>query len=229
MKNYLILLFNIVLIISCTSKNEQKGLDEIAAIYQAKVSFSKGFYTNSNQKIIKNFTIKISDCKMLDTMKFSQVSTNMARIAFHNFTEKEKKKYDEINVKYVKNKDTAQFIFNRNLLNLMDKKAVTALEFSESLMKHNFTKLDELIDKKYIRSASFATDMKNYITNIEKTNGKINGYQLYAIGKTRDENAKIDMIRFVGELKFMKGIKTPYFVNINMLQGQDKVIGYKLD
>lgn len=71
--------------------------------------------------------------------------------------------------------------------------------------------------------------MKNYITSLEKTRGKINDYQLYTISKTQGKNTKINMIRYVGELQFSKGKKAPYFININMQEGKDKVIGYKLD
>ncbi|WP_456377877.1 hypothetical protein [Lutibacter sp.] len=229
MKNYLKALLSIILLASCTSENEQKGLDEIATVYHAKVAFSKGFYTNTNQKTIKNFTIKISDCKMLDTIKFGQASANMARIAYANFTAKEKKKYDEINVEFITEKDTAYASFDNRLLKLIDKKGSTALAFSESILHHNFSKLDELIDKNHIRRATFGLDMKKYITSLEKTRGKINTYQLYAISKTRDENAKINMIRYMGEFEFSGGKKAAYFVNIDMLEDKDKIIGYKLD
>ncbi len=229
MKNYLITLLSVIVLISCASENEQKVLDQIATIYHAEVAYSKGFHTNKNRKSITNFTIKVSDCKMLDTMKFSQASTNMARIAYHNFTEKEKKKYDEINVQFIKDKDTSFFSYDKNLLNRIDKKAATAIAFSENLKNHNFSKLDKLIDKKYIKRTSFGSDMKKYIISLEKNRGKISGYQLYKIGKTRDNNAKIDMIRYVGELQFSNGVKTAYFVNINILEGKDKIVGYKLD
>ena len=229
MKNYLITLLSVIVLISCASENEQKVLDQIATIYHAKVAYSKGFHTNKNRKAITNFTIKVSDCKMLDTMKFGQASANMARIAYHNFTEKEKKKYDEINVQFIKDKDTSFFSFDKNLLNLIDKKANTAIAFSESFVKHRFLKLDNLIDKKYIKATNFGLKMKKYIASLEKNMGKITDYQIYKIGKTSDENAKISMIRYVGEFQFSSGKKTTYFVNINSKEGNNKVVGYKLN
>jgi len=227
MKNYLITLLSVIILISCASENEQKGLDEIAAIYHAKVTFSKGFYTKTNQKTIKHFNINVSDCKMMDTMKFSQASGNMARIAYHNFTTEEKEKYDEINVQLIKDKDTTYYSFDRDLLSLVDKKANTVIAFSESFVKHDFSKLDNLIDKKYIKATNFGIKMKKYISTLEKTRGTITDYQIYKIGKTSSDDT--NMIRYVGEFHFSKGKKAAYFVNINVLQGEDKVVGYKLD
>ena len=229
MKNYLITLLSVILLISCASENEQKGLDQIATVYHAKVAFSKGFHTNTNHRAITNFTIKVSDCKMMDTMKFSQASANMARITYHNFTAKEKKKYDEINVQLIKEKDSAYFSFDRNIISLIDKKASTAIAFLESFVKHDFSKLDKLIDKNYIRTTTFGSDMKKYITNIEKTKGRINKYQIYTIGETQDKNAKISMIRYKGEFQFSKGKKATFFVNINVAEGKNKIVGYNLN
>jgi len=229
MRKYLIILLSTIVLISCASENEQKGLDKIVTIYNAKVAFSKGFYTNTNHRAITNFTIKVSDCKMMDTMKFSQASANMARIAYHNFTAKEKEKYDEINVQLIKEKDSAYFSFDRNIISLIDKKASTAIAFLESFVQHDFSKIDKLIDKNYIRTTTFVSDMKKFISGLEKKRGKITGYQLYKISKTSGKTAKINMIRYVGEFQFSKGKKAAYFVNINTMEGKDKVVGYKID
>ena len=229
MKNYLITLLSAIILISCVSENEQKGLDEIADIYHAKVTFSKGFHTKTNQKTIKHFNINVSDCKMMDTMNFRHASANMARIAYHNFTEKEKKKYDKVIVQLIKDKDSAKYSFNRDLLSLVDKKANTVIAFSESLLQHDFPKLDKLIDKEYIKTSNFGLKMKKYISILENERGKITSYQLYKIGTTSAKNINLKMIRYVGEFQFSKGKKAAYFVNINTTEGKDKVVGYKLD
>ena len=229
MKKYLITLLSAIILISCASENEQKALDEIAAIYQAKVAYSKGFHSNTNQKTITNFTIKVSNCKMMDTMNFRHASANMARVAYHNFTEKEKNKYDEIIVKLIKDKDSTMYSYDKDLLRLTDKKATTAIAFSESILQHNFPKLDKLIDSECIKTSNFGLKMKKYISILENERGKITGYQLYKIGTTSAKNINLKMIRYVGEFQFSKGKKAAYFVNINTMEGKDKVVGYKID
>jgi len=104
---------------------------------------------------------------------------------------------------------------------------LTGVEVSDYI--HDLAKLDKLIDKEYIKTSNFGLKMKKYISILENERGKITSYQLYKIGTTSAKNANIKMIRYVGEFQFSKGKKAAYFVNINTMEGKDKVVGYKLD
>tara|TARA_R110002074_G_scaffold209113_5_gene378052 strand:- start:1763 stop:2056 length:294 start_codon:yes stop_codon:yes gene_type:complete len=90
------LFFIAILMVGCASETQQKGLDEVAEIYDAKVSYSKGFSSSLGKKTVKRFNVKLSDSKSLDSLPIAESSANIALTVFKNFDDDEKNSYTHI-------------------------------------------------------------------------------------------------------------------------------------
>ena len=76
-----------LLLISCNTDNQNATLDKIAENYEASVSSSREFQMNDeNNESYEAFKIKLTNSKMLDTLRPDLVSPSVAMMLLDGFT-----------------------------------------------------------------------------------------------------------------------------------------------
>ncbi len=222
----LLLFFATLLLIGCASENEQKGLDKIAELYNAKTSYSKDLSSSAGKKTIRQFNVKVSESKLIDSLQPTVTSANIALLVFENMSKEEKNKYTAIDVELVNSKkDTAGYTYPIKVLEGLSPKAKTFRTFSESIVNGNFNTIESIKNKKHIPQA-IAKGLKINIESKEKKYGKVKNYQPFGIAEMKDEFGTI--IQFQGFFNFSNGKKTPYLVVIDQVPGKDEMIGFRL-
>ena len=222
---YLLLFFASLLLFSCASDTEQKSLDAIAAIYEGKTSFSKGFNSNTEDKTIRNFKIIVQESALIDSVPPNNTSANIALMVYDGFSNSEKEKYDVIKVELLNlEKDTAFYNFTMPVLKGLSKKSETFKKVSESIVDGDFETIDEL---KYERAIPepIGLKMKENFKNKEEKYGALLRYE--PIGILRDKNGPGAIYRFNGQFIFEKE-KAPYLVVVEVDEANDKFIGFNV-
>ncbi len=215
-----------LILTSCASENEQKGLDEIARIYNAKVSFSKGFNSSVGKKTIKRFNIKVSESKMLDTLPFAETSSNITLTAYNNFNEDEKNNYTDLYVEFINsNNDTLKYNYPVVLLELLSKKQKAFTVFSEGIKNKSFEQIEEIKNKEEMPN-NISDYLKNYTKVLNETYRNIIDYKPTAIATIKMKNRT--MVQYVGYFVFSSGKYLKYAINIDMAEGKDEMVGFKI-
>ncbi|HHC79116.1 MAG TPA: hypothetical protein ENK46_04480 [Flavobacteriia bacterium] len=225
MKTIYIILASLLLI-SCASENEKKGLDEVAALYNATASYSKGISSAVGKKTIKRFNIKLSDSKLLDSLPITESAANIALTVFKNFDKKEKNNYTELHVEFINSKnDTLAYSFPVRLLQRLLPKIKAYTIFSESIMSGDFERIDNYKNSDYI-GVSVVESLKKYTTELTERYGDIVDYQPYGLVEVKD--GKKSLARFLGFFNFSNGKQVAYSVTVDMPEGKEKIAGYRI-
>ena len=226
MKAYILCTLLALTLGSCVSENEQKGLDYIGSLYDATTSYSKSFDSELGSETLKKFNVKVSESNRIDTLQPTVTTANIAWLMYESFTEDEKKNYTHVDVELISTKnDTASYYYPVGLLETLSKKATTFKAFSQSLVDGDYTKIDALKDST-IFPDPIATGVKNKIDQMEKQLGNLIGFEPFGIGEGKDEVGTI--YQFQGYLVFEQGAYKPYLVVVNVAEGKDKIIGFKI-
>lgn len=220
------LLFITILMAGCASETQQKGLDEIAEIYDAKVSYSKGFNSSLGKKTVKRFNVKLSDSKSLDSLPIAESSANIALTVFKNFDADEKNSYTHIYTEYINpKKDTLSFTFPVSLMETLLLKSKGFTVFSESLKNETFEDVENFKNKDDLPQ-DIAKFLSNYSKLLNQDYGKITSYQL--IGLAELKNKERSMAQYVGYFTFNSGKLIKYAVNVDMINGKDEIVGFRI-
>ena len=210
---------------SCASDTEQKSLDEIAAIYDGKTSFSKGFNSNTGEKTVRNFKIVVQESALIDSVPPNSTSANIALMVYEGLSDSEKDKYDVIKVELLNLKnDTAFYDFTIPMLEGLSKKSQTFKKFSESIIDGNFEIIDELKYEKAIPNP-IGMKMKENFKAKEQKYGSLLKYVPTAILK--DKKVPGAIYQFHGQFIF-EDTKVPYLLVVEVDEGNDKFVGFNV-
>lgn len=213
-------------LLSCVSENEQKGLDYIGSLYDAKTSYSKSIDSELGSETLKKFNVKVSESSRIDSLQPTVTTANIAWLMYESFTEDEKKSYTHVDVELISTKnDTASYYYPLELLETLSKKSSTFKAFSQSLVDGDYIKIEALKNNAALPDPLVIT-LQNKITQMEKQLGKLISYEPFGIGEGKDELGTI--YQFQGYLVFEQGAYEPYLVVINAAEGKDKLIGFKI-
>ncbi len=226
MKSYILITFLTLLLVGCVSENEQKGLDQIAALYDAQTSYSKSFNSEMGSKTMKKFNVKISESKRIDTLEPTVTTANIAMLMYESFTQKEKSDYTHIDVELINSKnDTASYYYPVAVLEKISAKSKSFHAFSQSLVDHNFKEVDVIKDHVEIPS-SVASGLKTKISTMENKLGKLKSFESFGVAEATDEKGTI--FQFQGYLVFDDDVRKPYFTVTDATIGKDKLIGFRI-
>jgi len=226
MKPYILCTLLALALVSCVSENEQKGLDYIGSIYDAKTSYSKSFDSELGSETVKKFNIKVSESSRIDSLQPTVTTANIAWLMYESFSADEKENYTHVDVELISTKnDTASFYYPVDVLETLGKKAINFKAFSQNLVDRDFVKIDALKDDNEI-PASLTVGLKNKIVQMEQQLGKLVGYEPFGISEVKDDLGAA--YQFQGYLVFEKGAYKPFLTVIDVAPGKDKLIGFKI-
>lgn len=220
------LLFIVILMVGCASETQQKGLDEVAQIYDAKVSYSKGFSSSLGKKTVKRFNVKLSDSKLLDSLPIGETSANIALTVFKNFDDDEKNNYTEIYTEFINSKqDTLGYTFPVSLMKILLPKTKGFTVFSEGIKNGTFQDIENFKNKNDLPQ-DIAQFLKDYAGQLNKSYGRITTYKLFGLDEVKGN--KRTMVRYIGYFTFINGKKITYSVAIDMAVGKDEIVGFRI-
>ena len=226
MKPYILCTLLAFTLMSCVSENEQKGLDYIGSLYDAKTSYSKSFDSEVGSETLKKFNVKLSESSRIDSLQPTVTTANIAWLMYESFTDDERKNYTHIEVELISAKnDTASYYYPMGLLETISKKGSTFKAFSQSLVDRDYIKIDGLKDDAVIPDP-LALGLKNQIAQMEKQLGKLTSYEPFGIGEGQDELGTI--YQFQAYLVFEQGAYKPYLIVFDAAEGAEKIIGFKI-
>jgi len=221
----LLLIIATVGLLSCASESEQQSLDRIAEIYDAKTSYSKGFSSSAGKETIRNFTAKVSGSDLIDSLNPNVTSSNIALLVYQGFEEDEKDKYNNIFVQMVNKKgDTADYTYPIPVLKKVAAKSPVFNVFSESVMKGDDGKIDEIRDPESMPDP-IGERLMITITKYKDKYGTIIDYEPFGIAELSD--SKGAAYQFQSYMVFSSGKKIPYVVNIQTAPEHQKVYGFR--
>lgn len=225
MKKILLLLICII-VFSCASETEQKSLDTVAELYDATVNYSKDFNSAAGQKTQRTFNVKVSNSKLIDSLQPGVTTANIAMLIYEGFTEEEQSKYDYIDVELISTKqDTAGITYNTKLVEKISKKSKNYKLFSKSLIEKDFAAIDNIKSEKDFPKP-IAAGLRQLIDELENEKGKLIRYQPFGIGETKNQAGEV-AFQYQGFLFFENG-KTSYFVYIEDVPDNDKIVGFRI-
>jgi hypothetical protein len=219
----ILLLITLILCVSCVSKTQQKGLDEVASLYKTETGFGKGFYTKDGKKY-NYFEAVVANNKLIDSLGSDTTCPNMALILFNRFTDKEKKVYDYIRIKLKNKKDTLTFNYTPEVLTRGLVQAKIFDEFSKNLVNRDFNAIEKMVDTKYI-SAGFGKSLQEYFTAINSYHGNPKSYTRTNFGIAPQKNGE-RFFNYLGTLNYNDGYKKIYFINVPLKTNDKKIKGY---
>ncbi len=212
-------------LIGCASETEQKGLDDIAKLYNAKTSYSKGFNSSPGQETVRQFNVKVSESKLIDSLAPTVTSANIALLVYESLTKSEQEKYNGIEVELVNLKqDTAAYFYPREVLEKISKKSILYKEFSENLVTRDFKKIVPLLSTEILENSNIISGIEGKIKGDSERFGKLISYSPFGISEVAD--ADYVMLQFQGFLNYYNK-RIPYFVNINDETGNDIILGFR--
>lgn len=222
----LIILFLGFLLFGCASETQQNGLDEVAKLYDAKVTFSKGFHTSSGRKTIKKFNVKISNSKAYNNISIGEKTSNIAFTVFKNFNDKEKDTYSFINTEFIKsNQDTVKNSYATSLLKMVLQKSKSFMVFSEAINNKKFEEIENFKNRKYL-TQNVEDVLKKHISKLNQLFGEITSYDLVGLSEVTEGDKTF--IRYTGYFKFSRGKKIKYFVSSDIETGEGEIFGFKI-
>jgi hypothetical protein len=224
MKNFL-LVIAIAALLGCASETEQKSLDKIADIYSATTSYSKGFSSSAGTETIRNFTAKISESDLIDSLNPNVTSANIALLVYQGFEGDEKGKYQHINVEMVNKKgDTADYTYPIDVLKKLNTKSEVYTTFSKSLMDGDASTIDNIRNEKSIEPP-VGERIMNTITEYKQKYGTLISYEPFGVAEVSD--AAGAAYQFQSYLVFSSGKKIPYLVVVDSSPELTKLEGFR--
>lgn len=212
------------LMLGCVSENKQGVLDDIAAVYNGDVSYSKSFAKNTNVKST-TFTVFIKNSKMTDSLAPTVSTANAAVMIYDALTEEEREEYTHIHVLNINAvNDTVGYIYETPALAPTSYKSKIFHEFSQRIVDKNFEGMDALKNNTDIPK-SMSVNLKSGIANAEKAHGSVKSYTLFGIAEETDNIGKV--YQFQSHLFFEDGYKLRYIIAIDGREENDKIVGYK--
>lgn len=221
----IILLFTAALLAACASETEQKSLDRLAEIYDAKTSYSKGFSSSTGTETIRSFTAKISESDLIDSLNPNVTSANIALLVYEGFEEDEKGKYKQINVEMInKIGDTADYSYPVSVLTKLSTKSKVFTTFSESLLNSNAASIDEIRNEEII-DRPVGDRVINALTEYKQKYGTLISYEPFGIAEVSDDKGAA--YQFQSYLVFSSGKKLAYLIVVDTSPEKNKLDGFR--
>lgn len=220
----LFLALALLLLAACASETEQKGLDTVAAIYDATVSYTKGF-NNTGFTSETSFNVKVSGSAFIDSLQPTVSTANIAMLVYEALNPDEQKKYTKIDVELVNAKnDTVAYFYTMDGLQKLSQKSTNFKEFSESVVAGNYSRIDEIQDENDLKEP-----MSNWVDKkiqfLEQEYGNLNGYLPFGIAELSNAAGET-AYQYQGFFMFEKK-KIPYIINIDTAPNRNKIVGIR--
>lgn len=213
--------------ISCISENEQKGLNEVAALYNTNASYSKGFKTN-NGETLNIFTIKIENGALLDSLPEALTSSNIALMLYKSFTPKEKEAYSYIEVR--KNNDSTESegsMYDPVLLaDAADQLAIYDA-FSKKIIDKDYDGVVKALKPEY-QSPTVKQNLENFMSKLLSAHGAITEFKRIEFGIYTTQDGE-KLFQFGGYFTFKDGYNQHYSVTSSMDPSIDYITGYNIE
>lgn len=218
-----------VLCHSCVSENEQSGLDAIAANYDGKASFSKGFHSAAGQETVNTFNIKLTESQILDTLRQDFASLNIAMMMYDSFTPEEKGKYDRLMVEIVNSKteESSKYEFDPEKIKpCIDQSAIFKF-FSDNILNKDYGTIAKNVQPKY-QTQTLGIELGNFMNTIIDVHGNAVQYRSTVSSIiTMPDGDKF--YRYDGFFTFSDGYRRPYFITASTDVENNYIAGYQLD
>lgn len=221
----LVLIIATAFLLGCASETEKNSLDRIADIYDAKTSYSKGFSSSAGTETVRNFTAKISESDLIDSLNPNVTSANIALLVYQGFEDDEKGKYNFINVEMLNKKgDTADYTYPLDVLKKLNRKSEVYTTFSQSLMDSDAATIDNIRNENSIAppiGERIIITMGEY----KEKYGSLIAYQPFGVAEVSD--AQGAAYQFQSYLVFSSGKKIPYLVVVDTAPDLNKLEGFR--
>lgn len=221
----ILLIATALLVLSCASDTEQKSLDEIAALYNGKTSYSKSFNSNIGQESRKTFNIRISNSKLIDSLQPTVTTANIAMLVYEGLTTEEKGNYTHIDVELINAKnDTAGYFYPIASLKTLSHKSQNFKRFSESIINKDYEAFDQLKDANELPD-TYAEKLEQKIAFLESKKGSLLRYQPFGIAEFKNKEG-LGAYQFQSFFVFENG-RIPYVANVQTKEGMDKIVSLR--
>ncbi|WP_127137985.1 hypothetical protein [Flagellimonas oceanensis] len=219
-----------LLLISCNTDNQNATLDKIAENYEASVSSSREFQMNDeNNESYEAFKIKLTNSKMLDTLRPDLVSPSVAMMLLDGFTNEEKEEFGYIIVETV-NSETGEstvYRYEPETLGPYLQKAKVFTEFSKNIVEENYEAVVKNVIEEY-RKPTLGVELGNFMKALIDEHGKITDYKRTTLRLHTGSDGE-ELWVYDGVLNFDDGFKRPYHITTSTKVGEPYVSGYQLD
>ncbi len=203
-------------------------MDRIAEHYGAKTAFSKGFQTN-NGVTRNDFTITVSDSKMLDSLRQDITGPNIALMMYGSLEPDERIKYDIIRVEFAmpSAQEPKTYGYEREMLEPALDQSSIYHNFSDNLLNGDYKGISDAVVPKF-RTPGLRDNLSKFIENLEKLHGKLKGYKRTGFGFYNLSDGR-KLYHFTGYLNFADGHGQEYYVTVSTDTDDDYIQGFDLE
>lgn len=229
MKNLIYVLAVSLLILSCVSENQQKALDEIALVYDAKTSYSKGVSKSVGDKTVSYFRVLVSESDIIDSMRPEIAAGNIALMVYANFNDEEKKKITHVEVDIIPKSDPKNNVMRSFLVEELEVPYLQSRifdNFSKVIINNDFVAMAAMIDPQY-RHPEDADNISAYIHQHIAVNGPIKEYRRLGYGLQIFED-KTQNFQYNGHFVFENDEKLNYAVETYDKANNDYIYRFEI-
>jgi hypothetical protein len=178
MKNLVLLLICLPFLVSCTSENETKGVDEVLKFYGGKVEWSIGVNASTVEEELqgKFFEITLMDVEI--SKYYSNASlpaSNCAYLFYHALTEVEKDEYSFVRVILQEGEERSTHEFTIEKLKIVENAIPTLNQTVEFMKANNYESLNALFNPD-VNLPEYVEELESYeeqCIKIDSTYGRI--------------------------------------------------------
>jgi len=210
--------------ISCNSSEpnptEEKINKEINAIYMSQTTFEDIF--DGTLDGIKDVDVKnvyVSQSAILDTIDYTIARNNIAAIVYENLTPEERKLYEYIGIDITRtNKENAPFSFPTVNMEKQSTSKALADRFANAIQNESYE------DLKGITEEGSSKRIKEYITEITTSAGKMINYSIYGMGEGEHDAKTI--YSYYGQFVYANTMTQNFYVTL--YEGEDSIAVFSI-
>ncbi|MDF0705896.1 hypothetical protein [Flagellimonas okinawensis] len=230
MKNRYLLPLLALLFFSCNTDNQDAVLDKLSDNFEAEVTSSREFKMNDeNNESYAAFKVKLTNSKMLDSLRKDLVCPSVAMMLLDGFTEEEKEKFGYIMVETINSQtgESTEYKYQPEVLEPYVIKSKVFTDFSNHIVDGNHESIAKTVIEKY-RTPTLGSQLANYMKALTDEHGEIEGYSRTTF-RLHESSDGEELWVYDGVLHFADGYKRPYHITTSTKVGEAYISGYQLD
>ena len=219
-----------LLFISCNTDNQDATLDRIAENYEAGVSSSREFkMKDENNESYTAFKIKLTNSKMLDTLRPDLVCPSVTMMLLDGFTDEEKEKFGYIIVEIVNSETgkSTEYQYKPEVIRPYLKKSRIFTEFSRNIVEGNYEAVAQKVIEHY-RKPTLGVKLGNFMKALMDEHGSITDYRQTTLRLHTSSDEEVLWV-YDGVFSFDDGFKRPYHITTSTKVDEPFISGYQLD
>ena len=205
MKNHLLCLISLFLLAGCASKDELKGVQEIASFYEGTVNYSKGAKasTGKDENTGAYFQIELDSTSIKKFFETADVpAANCAYLFYHSLPEKEKNNYSFIRVIIPEYSRTENYEFRTETLHKVEQCMPTLNRVVACLKDRQYEMLPPLFNPIIPADSLSAEKIREPNQGIDSTYGRIRSFvfQGFYFQSANIGSQSVVLLRLTGNL-----------------------------